>query len=110
MVNKPETEQGSTPLCTASGKGHVESVKLLLGVEGINVNQSDIQGGTPLFMATQMNHIEIVNSKYDGSNFDEDKQGSGGGKAERVLGNDRDIYDVDVTKLPAWTKEFGQGK
>lgn len=54
--------------------------------------------------------IPNVNSKYDGSNFDEDKQGSGGGKAERVLGNDRDIYDVDVTKLPAWTKEFGQGK
>ena len=51
-VNKPSTASGSTPLCAASDKGHVETVSMLLGAEGVKVNESTTEGATPLIFAT----------------------------------------------------------
>lgn len=59
--NKEETIAGGTPLLIASQNGYVEIVSLLLGAEGIAVNKSNIQEVTPLYRASQLNHIEIVN-------------------------------------------------
>ena len=38
----------------------IEIVKLLLGAEGIEINQPVSSGGTPLAMAKQQKHTEIV--------------------------------------------------
>jgi ankyrin repeat protein len=59
-VNKPESEQGNSPLYVASQRGYVATVTILLGAEGIKVNKSTKEGATPLLAASQYNHIEIV--------------------------------------------------
>ena len=59
-INTPDTKVGNTPLIVASAKGHVEIVKLLLGVEGIEINQPANNGVTALGLAKQQEHTEIV--------------------------------------------------
>ena len=41
-------------------KGHAEVVSLLLGKEGVDVNQATNDGATPLFIASQKGHAEVV--------------------------------------------------
>jgi ankyrin repeat protein len=44
----------------ASQSGHVEVVQLLLARQGVEVNHSDSEGGTALFLASQNGHVEVV--------------------------------------------------
>lgn len=49
------------PLYTAAGNGRVGVVELLLGVEGVDVNQAKADtGSTPLYIACQYNHLAVV--------------------------------------------------
>jgi len=49
-----------TALILASDKGHTENVKLLLSVEGIDVNKADNHGNTALILASHRGHTEVV--------------------------------------------------
>ena len=44
----------------ASQKGYAEVVSLLLGKEGVDVNQATNVGVTPLFVACLKGHAEVV--------------------------------------------------
>ena len=44
----------------ASLNNHIEIVKLLLGADGIEINQPTNNGGTALVMAKHQKHTEIV--------------------------------------------------
>ena len=48
------------PLYAASQYNHIEIVKLLLGAEGIEINQPTNNGATPLFVASQNGFDKIV--------------------------------------------------
>ena len=50
---------GATALIFASQEGHVDVVRLLLGAEGVEVNQADNNGFTALSVASQQN-LDIV--------------------------------------------------
>ncbi|TFK19222.1 ankyrin [Coprinopsis marcescibilis] len=50
----------STPLALAVHFGHVETVRVLLNVEGIDVTRGDSDGWTPLIHAAENGHLEIV--------------------------------------------------
>jgi ankyrin repeat protein len=47
------------PLNASSAKGKVESAKLLLD-HGAEVDSEDINGWSPLFVATKHQHVEVV--------------------------------------------------
>ena len=47
-VNKARTEDGSTPLCMASHKGHTEVVERLLARDDIDVNKAETVSYTHL--------------------------------------------------------------
>ena len=51
---------GVTPLWQASGKGHIEVVKLLLDNKADVNTARKADGVTPLFMASQEGHTDIV--------------------------------------------------
>ena len=50
---------GFSPLCLASGKGHVEVVRALLA-GGADVEAAANDGATPLFIASEEDHVEVV--------------------------------------------------
>ena len=64
--NQQEQIFGRTPpLALASKKGHAKSVKLLLLQKGANPNISDFEGQTPLYIACQNGHTDIVKAFFD---------------------------------------------
>ena len=56
------------PLHVAAEHGHADIVELLLAKEGINVNQRDKSGRTPLYIAVQRGNLKngefIIKSKW----------------------------------------------
>jgi ankyrin repeat protein len=72
LVNLPGGIYGN-PLQAAAAKGHEEVVEILLNVEGIKVNGMDSyriwmsgeSNATPLYLASQGGHINIVKSLLD---------------------------------------------
>ena len=91
-------EQGGTPLFTACENGHIRSVKLLLADERVHVNQATRDdatsnfgdqgqwvGGdhpfasvTPLRIAAQGGHLEVVRVLVEQDGIDLDKPGNTG--------------------------------
>ena len=53
-------QDGRTALSMASENGHLDVVKLLLGSEGINVNQARNVGATALLIASIKDHSDVV--------------------------------------------------
>lgn len=59
-MNLAHKEQRETPLLIAAQEGHKDIVEILLKVEDIDVNQTNIHGKTPLWWAVYEGHEEIV--------------------------------------------------
>jgi len=59
LINKNQN-QGATPLSSASQEGHVDTITLLLGAEGIEINQPANNGATALVVAKYNKYTEIV--------------------------------------------------
>ena len=59
-VNEARNSDGLTALHLGSDNGYTDVVKLLLGAEGINVNQEDHDGLTALSAASQLGNSEVV--------------------------------------------------
>ena len=51
---------GSTPLCAAADRGHVEIVRTLLRAPAIEINLAIKEGATALIFASQEGHKEII--------------------------------------------------
>ena len=58
-VNQATTDDGSTPLLTASAEGHGDVAAALVWA-GANVNQTKDDGATPLYAASQEGHMNVV--------------------------------------------------
>ena len=56
---EPKRKRGQD-FFAACRQGDVETVKLLLAAEGIDVNQADNDGWTPLYWASGNGHVEVV--------------------------------------------------
>ena len=56
--SQDEDENGRTPLMCASGEGHTETVKMLLGA-GAAVDSQDVGGLTPLMYASAEGYTEV---------------------------------------------------
>ena len=54
------TNDGSTPLCCAVDRGHVEVVRLLLRAPAIEINLAIKDGSTPLILASKWGYKEII--------------------------------------------------
>ena len=50
----------SLSLYEASQEGNVEAVQRLLAEDGVNVNQAQKEGATPLYIASQQGHTKVV--------------------------------------------------
>jgi len=61
-INKYESKDGFTPLYAATIRGHIQIVKLLIEVTpvGANINICDHYGRSPLFVASEFEHIDIA--------------------------------------------------
>ena len=59
-ITKPNAANLATALHLSAEKGHVEVVKQLLSFEGINVNERDEEGRTPLLRAAEAGHFDVV--------------------------------------------------
>ena len=64
------SSSGFTPLDSACSivsisNGHLDVVKLLLGAEGINVNQATNDGVTALYIASENGHLELMKLLLD---------------------------------------------
>jgi ankyrin repeat protein len=55
-----DNDGGRTSLIWASTNGHIDIVRHLLSVKGIQVNQARDDGATALCMASQNGHVEVV--------------------------------------------------
>ncbi|TFK17209.1 ankyrin [Coprinopsis marcescibilis] len=51
---------GRTALALAAANGHIETVQLLIGVEGIDIESSDTDQLTPLTEASYGGHVQVV--------------------------------------------------
>jgi ankyrin repeat protein len=51
---------GSTPVCIASRKGHVDIVRYLVAEAKCDPNQANNDGNTPLYVASEHGHLDIV--------------------------------------------------
>ena len=59
--SRRENDGGRTSLIWASANGHIDIVRHLLSVKGIQVNQqARDDGATALYMASQNGHVEVV--------------------------------------------------
>ena len=54
------SDSGATPLLRAARNGHDKLVKMLLEIEGTEINQADNEGATPLLVAAQNGHDKVV--------------------------------------------------
>ncbi|CEO98576.1 unnamed protein product (mitochondrion) [Plasmodiophora brassicae] len=63
---------GSTPLHVASFWGYNEIVQLLLHAKGVDVNARDCQEKTPLVLAAEKGHLDVVESLLEFRGFDVD--------------------------------------
>ena len=57
---------GDTLLCVAARGGHVGVVRLLMGVEGVDVNQAGARGQTPLILASRKGYEDLVRVLVEG--------------------------------------------
>ena len=58
-INTCTDEEGSTPLMYAAANGHEKLVRLLLQVDGIDVDQKNCYGWTALLQASCYGHHEV---------------------------------------------------
>ena len=70
--NDPKSS-GQTPLHHAVNSGQLYMVSFLLGIEGIDINSTDINGNTPLSLAVQTSQKNIVSSLLSHPNIDVNK-------------------------------------
>lgn len=54
------TYAGATPLLAAADQGHVEVVRMLLAVPGIQVNYANGRGDTALMLAASSGHADVA--------------------------------------------------
>ncbi|TFK26017.1 ankyrin [Coprinopsis marcescibilis] len=59
-INSKSTRAGQTPLMVAANCGHIEMVRLLMGVKDVRVGLEDKDGATALMHASREGHMEVV--------------------------------------------------
>lgn len=63
---------GASALCMAAFEGHVDTVKVLLAADDIDVNAQDAEGRTALSLAAASGHESIVEALLDAPGVDPD--------------------------------------
>ena len=64
FINSPDSD-GETPLHVAAINGHLDIVKLLCSIKGININSRANNLETPLQWAISYGHINVVKYMLD---------------------------------------------
>jgi ankyrin repeat protein len=77
VIGNAGDNDAMTPLLWASQEGHLEVVKTLLGVAGVDVNKANSDGATPLHFASYHGHLEVVKTLV-AAKADVDKADNGG--------------------------------
>ena len=54
-------QTGTNPLHIATFKNRIDIVKELISYDGVDLNAQTVDGRTALFIASEMNHFELVN-------------------------------------------------
>lgn len=72
--NARELEHYSTPLINAVSLGNTEMVRILLTINGIDVNMQNVLGQTALHCATQAGFTDIVSALLEVQELDLDKK------------------------------------
>ncbi len=76
--NAPDLNQASgslheTPLCIAARMGNLEALRALLSSPHVNVVQTNSLGMSALFIATKLNHVDVVSAIISANYSDKDQ-------------------------------------
>ena len=72
---------GFTPFMAACAMGHVDVARLLLGLQGIDVNAVDLMGRTPVMAACGRGHLPVVKLLARHADVDLERKNLHGGNA-----------------------------